>query len=134
MGPPFAPPPARLILLAGLLLCGVVAPLLAPSHQSQLTELMLFIVFALAWDLVGGQMGYNSFGNVLFVGLGMYVSAIVQVGLFYDVGLYTEAKGGGTEFVFDASQYLRGLALGLPAAALASASLAWLLGSPRAAR
>jgi hypothetical protein len=44
---------------------------------------------------------YNSFGNVVFVGLGMYVSAIVQVGLVYNVGLYTEAKGGGTEFVFD---------------------------------
>jgi branched-chain amino acid transport system permease protein len=86
-------------------------------------------VFALAWDLVGGQMGYNSFGNVLFVGLGMYVSAIVQIGLFYDVGLYTEAKGGGTEFLFDARQFLTGLAFGLPAAALVSALAAWLLGS-----
>lgn len=129
MGTPFALTPARLLLLAALILCGVVAPLLAPAYQSQATELLLFIVFALAWDLVGGQMGYNSFGNVLFVGLGMYVSAIVQVGLFYDVGLYTEAKGGGTEFVFDASQFLTGLALGLPAAAVASASIAWLLGS-----
>jgi hypothetical protein len=72
---------------------GVALPLVAPAHQSQATELLLFIVFALAWDLVGGQMGYNSFGNVLFVGLGMYVSAIVQVGLFYNVGLYTEARG-----------------------------------------
>src|SRR5680860_1269184 len=129
MGTPFALTPARLIPLAAFLLCGVVAPLVARSYQSQLTELLLFIVFALAWDLVGGQMGYNSFGNVLFVGLGMYVSAIVQVGLFYDVGLYTEAKGGGTEFVFDARQFLTGLALGLPAAALVSAAVAWLLGS-----
>jgi len=125
----FALTPTRLALLAALVLCGVVAPLLAPAYQSQLTELLLFIVFALAWDLVGGQMGYNSFGNVLFVGLGMYVAAIVQVGLFYDVGLYTEAKGGGTEFVFDTRQYLTGLALGLPAAAAASALVAWLLGA-----
>src|SRR3989304_2759758 len=129
MGPPFAPPPARLLLLAALILCGVVAPLLAPAYQSQATQLLLFIVFALAWDLVGGQMGYNSFGNVLFVGLGMYVSAIVQVGLFYDVGPYPQAKGGGTEFVFDVHQFLTGLALGLPAAALASAAVAGLLGS-----
>ena len=121
--------PSRLLLLAALLACGVVAPLLAPSYQSQLTELLVFIVFALAWDLVGGQMGYNSFGNVLFVGLGMYVSAVVQVGLFYDVGLYTEAKGGGTEFVFDAGQFLTGLAVGLPTAALVSAFAAWMLGS-----
>jgi branched-chain amino acid transport system permease protein len=105
-----------------------MAPLLAPSHQSQLTELMLFIVFALAWDLVGGQMGYNSFGNVLFVGLGMYVSAIVQVGLFYDVGLYNEARGGGTDFVFDSDQFLSGLSLGIVAASLAAGLVAWLFG------
>jgi branched-chain amino acid transport system permease protein len=74
-------------------------------------------------------MGYNSFGNVLFVGVGMYVSAIIQVGLYYNVGLYTEARGGGTEFIFDAPQFLTGLALGLPAAALASAVVAWLIGS-----
>jgi branched-chain amino acid transport system permease protein len=126
---PLALTPQRLVLIAAILCVGVAAPLISPAYQSQLTELLLFIVFALAWDLVGGQMGYNSFGNVLFVGVGMYVSAIVQVGLFYDVGLYTEAKGGGTEFVFDASQFLTGLALGLPAAAAASALVAWLLGS-----
>jgi branched-chain amino acid transport system permease protein len=120
--------PSRLMLLAALLAVGVVAPLLFPAYQLQLTELLLFIVFALAWDLVGGQMGYNSFGNVLFVGVGMYVCAIAQVGLYYDVGLYTEARGGGTAFVFDGAQFLTGLALGLPAAAIASAILAWLLG------
>jgi branched-chain amino acid transport system permease protein len=121
--------PARLLLLIAFLIVGVALPLVAPAYQSQATELLLFIVFALAWDLVGGQMGYNSFGNVLFVGLGMYVSAIVQVGLFYDVGLYTEARGGGTQFVFDVPQFLTGLAFGLPAAAAASALAAWLLGS-----
>jgi branched-chain amino acid transport system permease protein len=121
--------PSRLILLAAILACGIAAPLVAPSYQTQATELLLFIVFALAWDLVGGQTGYNSFGNVLFVGIGMYVCAIVQVGLFYDVGLYTEARGGGTEFIFDARQFLTGLALGIPAAAAAAGLVAWLLGS-----
>lgn len=121
--------PKRLLLIAGLLAVGVVAPLVVPAYQLQLTELLLFIVFALAWDLVGGQMGYNSFGNVLFVGLGMYGAAIVQVGLFYDVGLYNAARGGGTQFVFDVPQFITGLALGVPAAALISAIAAWLLGS-----
>jgi branched-chain amino acid transport system permease protein len=86
-------------------------------------------VFALAWDLIGGQMGYNSFGNVLFVGIGMYAAAIVQVGLYYDVGLYNEAKGGGTQFLFDARQFLTGLGLGLVAAAVAAGLMALLLGS-----
>jgi branched-chain amino acid transport system permease protein len=73
-------------------------------------------------------MGYNSFGNVLFVGLGMYVCAIVQVGLFYDVGLYNEAKGGGTDFVFDSAQFLTGLGLGLVAASVAAGLVAWVFG------
>ena len=127
---PSRPPrPSRLLLVVGVVLLVVVVPLVAPAYQSQATELLLFIVFALAWDLVGGQMGYNSFGNVLFVGIGMYVSAIVQVGLFYDVGAYTDAKGGGTAFLFDEAQFLTGLGVGLPAAALASGFIAWLLGS-----
>jgi len=121
--------PKRLLLIASLLATGIVAPLLFPAYQSQLTELLLFIVFALCWDLVGGQMGYNSFGNVLFVGLGMYAAAIVQVGLVYDVGLYNAARGGGTAFVFDATQFLTGLALGIPAATFVGALAAWLLGS-----
>jgi len=118
----------KLLMLAGALALGGLAPIIAPAHQSQLTELMLFIVFALAWDLVGGQMGYNSFGNVLFVGLGMYVCAIVQVGLFYDVGLYNEARGGGTDFVFDSAQFLSGLGLGILTASLAAGLVAWLFG------
>ncbi len=121
--------PARLTRIGAVLAIGVVTPLLFPAYQSQATELLLFIVFALAWDLVGGQMGYNSFGNVLFVGVGMYAAAIVQVGLYYDVGLYNEAKGGGTQFVFDASQFLVGLGLGLIVAAVAAGLTAFLLGS-----
>jgi branched-chain amino acid transport system permease protein len=120
---------SRSLLVAGLIGLGLLAPLVAPGHQSQLTELLLFIVFALAWDLVGGQMGYNSFGNVLFVGVGMYASAIVQVGLFYDVGRYTEAKGGGTQFLFDVPQFLTGLGFGILVAAIMAGLVALLLGS-----
>lgn len=58
----------------------------------------------------------------------MYVSAIVQVGLFYDVGLYNAAKGGGTDFVFDSTQFHSGLGLGILAASLAAGLVAWLFG------
>ena len=34
---------------------------------------------ACTWDTLGGQMGYNSLGNITFFGVGMYVSAIVQI-------------------------------------------------------
>lgn len=121
--------PARLVRYGAVVAAGLAAPYLFPSYQVQMTELWLFIVFALTWDLVGGQMGYNSFGNVVFVGVGVYACAVIQVGLFYDVGAYTAAKGGGTEFTFDGAQFLTGLALGLPVAALLAGFAALVLGS-----
>ena len=74
-----------------LLLVGVAAPLLFPSYTNQIAVLWLMIVFASTWDILGGQMGYNSLGNIFFFGAGMYASAVVQIGLYYDVGMYTSA-------------------------------------------
>lgn len=114
---------------AAILIAGLVAPVIFPGFQSQLAELWLFIVFALTWDLCGGQMGYNSFGNVVFLGVGMYACAIVQVGLFYNVGQYNAARGGGgTIFDFSYAQYIEGLLLGLPAGAIAAGIVAVILG------
>lgn len=112
-----------------ILAVGLAAPVLFPAYQSQMAELWLFIVFALTWDLVGGQMGYNSFGNVVFLGVGMYACVITQVGLVYDVSAYNAARGGGaTIFTFDLDTYLLGLAVGLPVAAVLAALTAALLG------
>ncbi|MBL4863906.1 MAG: branched-chain amino acid ABC transporter permease [Rhodobiaceae bacterium] len=63
--------------------------------------LWLMVVFALTWDVLGGQMGYNSFGNILFFGIGAYACAIIQrdLGLDYFVGL---AVGLGIAGVFSA--------------------------------
>lgn len=41
------------------------------------SELFLFGVLALSWDLVGGQTGYPSFGNMAFFGIGAYTTAIL---------------------------------------------------------
>ncbi len=93
----------RYLPLMAVLVFGLIAAFLFPAYQLQIAEMWLFVTFALAWDLTGGQMGYNSFGNVLFVGVGMYVCAVVQVAMVYDVGAYTAARGGGTEFVLAAA-------------------------------
>ena len=115
---------------AALLVFGAVAPYLFPAYHAQLAELWLFVVFALTWDLVGGQMGYNSFGNVLFIGVGTYACALVQVGLYYNVGDYTASDGGNaTIFTFNAAQYLTGLAAGLPVAAVVGGLVAIFFGS-----
>ena len=109
-----------------MLAAGIAAPLLFPDYSTQFAVLWLMIVFSLTWDILGGQMGYNSLGNIFFFGAGMYVCAIVQIGLFYDVGMYTSGART-THIVFTSSQYFTGLALGTLAAGVASAALAAVL-------
>jgi len=87
----------------------LAAPILLPAWRNQMAFLWVMIVFALTWDLLGGQMGYNSFGNVLFVGVGMYACAVVQ----RDAGV----------------AYFPGLIAGLCAAAAAAVACAALIGS-----
>ena len=47
----------------------------------------------MTWNLQGGEMGYNTFGNILFYGLGMYLCASVQVGMFFPLAEWTESGG-----------------------------------------
>ena len=68
------------ILFAALALLLLVAPRLLPALTTQMAFLFLMIIFALTWDIMGGQMGYDSFGNILFFGVGAYACALVQRG------------------------------------------------------
>ncbi|HKU85327.1 MAG TPA: branched-chain amino acid ABC transporter permease [Casimicrobiaceae bacterium] len=93
-------PPTRkrdVALLVGLGVIGILAPLLAPHIVTQLAFLWLMILFAVTWDINGGQMGYNSFGNVFFFGLGVYACALVQrdSGLAYYPALFVGTTLGG---------------------------------------
>ena len=72
-------------------------------------------------------MGYNSLGNIFFYGTGMYVAAVVAIGLVYNVADYTNAAGGGI-FEFTSVQYFTGLALGTIAAGLFCAVSAVIIG------
>lgn len=96
-------------LVATGLLFSFVAPFLLPQFATQLTMLWLMVIFALTWDTLGGQMGYNSFGNILFFGIGAYGCAVIQ----RDLGL----------------DYFAGLAVGLAFAAVLSAIVAIVLGA-----
>ena len=79
-----------------LLTAGVVAPFVVPEFRTQLSFLWVMIVFALTWDILGGQMGYNSFGNIVFFGVGMYACALVQQnsGLDYFPALFVGMAAG----------------------------------------
>ena len=117
----------RKALPLGLLALAVAAPFLLPAFRVELTMLWIMIVLALTWDILGGQMGYNSFGNIVFFGVGVYTATIVQIGLFHDVGEYTAAAGMQT-LSFTATQYFIGLFVGLAAAPLVAAAAAFVLG------
>ncbi len=86
---------------AGPLALALALPLIAPGYQSQLAFLWVMIVLALTWDLLGGQMGYNSFGNIVFFGIGMYACVIVQrdAGLGYYLGLFLGMASGAATAV-----------------------------------
>jgi len=118
--------PSVLALYAAILLAGIFAPLVFPGYTFQVAVLWMMILFALTWDIAGGQMGYNSLGNILFFGAGMYISAVVQIGMVYDVGEYTAAYGA-IKIEFTDSQYFTGLFLGIIAAAIGAVVCALIL-------
>lgn len=68
----------------------VVGPYLnLPVENYQYTfgiRILGFIIIALMWDLVGGQMGYASFGNMAFFGLGVYTMTMLLRGSIDIVG------------------------------------------------
>lgn len=97
------------LLYGGLIVAALVAPWAFPKILTQLAFLWLMILFALTWDIMGGQMGYNSFGNIVFFGIGAYVCAVIQ----RDSGL----------------SYYAALAVGIAAAAVIGTIAAAVLGS-----
>jgi len=114
---------AQIALAIFYLAVGILGPFLFPAYTNQIALMWLMIVFAQTWDMLGGQMGYNSLGNILFFGAGMYISAVCQVGLYFDVGDYTDAAGLAS-VSFTASQYYTGLTVGIIVAGVLSSLFA----------
>ncbi|MFV2058487.1 MAG: branched-chain amino acid ABC transporter permease, partial [Thiohalomonadales bacterium] len=75
----------------------LLAPFIFPDYRTQLSFLWVMVIFALTWDIIGGQMGYNSFGNILFFGIGVYTCAVFQrdSGLEYFTALFIGMALGG---------------------------------------
>src|SRR3546814_4887410 len=67
------------IVYAGLIGFGLFGPLLFPAYTNQIAVMWLMVLMAVTWAVMGGQTGYNSLGNIAFFGVGMYVSAVVQI-------------------------------------------------------
>jgi branched-chain amino acid transport system permease protein len=104
-------------IYGSLAVLGILGPLIFPNYTLSIAYLWMMVLMASTWDTLGGQMGYNSLGNITFFGVGMYISAIVQISFFYEggVGEYTSAMGS-IKPEFTDSQYFTGLGLGILAA------------------
>jgi branched-chain amino acid transport system permease protein len=103
-----------LLLYGGFIVLGLAAPALAPDYRTQMAFLWVMIIFSLTWDLLGGQMGYNSFGNIVLFGAGMYACAVVQrdSGLGYYSALFT-GMGAGAALAVALAALLGSAILGL---------------------
>jgi len=100
------------LLMIAILVFAIVAPILFPAYTIQITFMWMMVLFALTWDAVGGQMGYNSLGNIAFFGMGNYIGAVVQIMVGgYDVGEYTSAFGAIVVDITE-TQYFTGVLLG----------------------
>ena len=57
----------NLILYASILVFGLAAPFVFPAFKVQLSILCVLIVLATTWNIQGGEMGYNTFGEYSFL-------------------------------------------------------------------
>ena len=117
----------KTLLNLGLIILTLLAPFIFPMWKTQLATLWIFIIVALTWDMTGGQMGYNSLGNIFFYGTGMYVCAIVAIGMYFPFGEWTDASRSET-WKFTDSQYITGLILGSLAAGIFCSACAYVIG------
>ncbi len=117
----------KYLVYAALLAIAIAAPFLFPDYRTSLAALWILIIVALTWDMTGGQMGYNSLGNIFFYGTGMYVAAVICIALVYDVGEYTNAFSG-EEQTFTSEQYFTGMLVGCLGAGVFCALSALVIG------
>jgi branched-chain amino acid transport system permease protein len=70
----------RNYLVCGIVLLGIVVfPLFSNNFIVRFgTDALMFAVMACAWNIIGGYTGYPSFGNVVFFGIGAYVTGVLM--------------------------------------------------------
>ncbi len=61
------------------------------------TDILIFAIMASAWNIIGGYTGYASFGNVVFFGIGAYITALFMnlLNMNFFLALILSGIGGG---------------------------------------
>lgn len=115
------------LLYGTLLVVSVAAPFVFPNYQTQLAYLWLMVLLSVTWDIQGGQTGYNSFGNIMFFGVGMYTTAVIQRAMFYNFDEY-EKTAGALESI-GSMDYVYSLIVGFGASGLLCVLIALVIGA-----
>ena len=74
----------KIIFFAVTLLLAIFFPYLAP-YTALASEILIFALFAMAYDLVLGYAGMLSFGHAAFFGIGAYTTGIVLIRVYPSV-------------------------------------------------
>jgi ABC-type branched-subunit amino acid transport system permease subunit len=69
----------RAILAVAAAFLGAALAIRSAYYQLVLTEVMLWAVLSLAWNILSGYSGYFSFGHAAFWGLGAYTVTLGMV-------------------------------------------------------
>ena len=73
--------PIAVAIVAVVLVASLGVPLLRNGYDENLIRgVLMFATMALGWNLIGGYTGYVSFGNVVYFGVGAYVSVALASG------------------------------------------------------
>jgi branched-chain amino acid transport system permease protein len=83
-----------------ILLVLILLPLISNNFFIRFgTEVLMFAIMASAWNIIGGYTGYASFGNVVFFGIGAYITAVLmeKTGAHFAIA-YLAAGGGAALF------------------------------------
>ena len=115
------------LLYVGLIIFGLAGAFIFPAYKLQMSFLYILIVLAMTWDVQGGQMGYNTFGNILFFGVGMYVASSTQIAMFFSLAEWTDA-GGEKTFVHTVPQFFQGFGVGILLAGIIPTIIAGVIG------
>jgi len=117
----------KTFLYLAILVLGISAPFIFPAYKLQISIMWILVVLSLTWDVQGGQMGYNTFGNIMFFGLGMYICSSFHIGIFFPLAEWT-ASGGEKTFVHTPPQFFQGFFIGLVLAGIIPALVAAIIG------
>ena len=86
------------IFIVILLIIGLLIPFVTNNFVLRFaTDILIFAIMASAWNIIGGYTGYASFGNVVFFGIGAYITAILMnlMNMNFFIALILSGLGGG---------------------------------------